>query len=90
MWWPVGINNYEENKLSFYPNPVNDIVTITLNNSESNTQITLSDLRGRILQTLNFKQTDKMTINMKNLSQGIYIIHVIAGEWSRKIKVTKE
>ena len=90
LWWPVGINNYEENKLSFYPNPVNDIVTITLNNSESNTQITLSDLRGRILQTLNFKQTDKMTINMKNLSQGIYIIHVIAGEWSRKIKVTKE
>ena len=62
-----------DNYLNIYPNPVNRVLNLDLNNNTIIKNISISDITGR--QVLNKKSTDK-TLSVDQLKAGIYILSV--------------
>lgn len=58
---------------SVYPNPFNNEITISPNTT-SKLQLTIYDISGRVLQTLN--TTGKTVVNMQHISSGTYFIKI--------------
>jgi hypothetical protein len=83
------IPNYS---VSLSPNPVSDILNITLpQTTTSATTLTLTDAMGRLINTYSLPAgTDKTSINTTGLSSGIYFLHVLSGTSSQVLKVMKE
>jgi hypothetical protein len=69
------------NTLSIYPNPVSDLLYvdgITFKNSKIEIQI--SDMQGKIVKSLNnFIGTEKISIDISELSNGNYLIQLVSG-----------
>ncbi|MFT6946556.1 MAG: surface protein [Vicingaceae bacterium] len=62
-----------DSELKFYPNPTSN--SFTINGFEENVQVTLMDIRGKVvLQTSAFSNT---SIDVNSLAKGVYILHAI-------------
>lgn len=74
---PQSRENFNENvlepKSTVYPNPVNDIATIS--QTENLTYIIVSDIYGKILMEMkNIEKNNEIKIDFSKFSSGIYII----------------
>lgn len=85
----VGMNDVHMQASSFsvYPNPFNDVATISFNiGSASFVTITLNDLRGRLMTTLLNENLAEgkhtLAISKKNLPAGIYLVRFKEGSLS--------
>lgn len=65
---PLDVQNVNFIKVSIFPNPVSDILTINGEYSEVN----IYDLLGKLV----FSSTPKKTLNISNLNNGIYIVRI--------------
>ena len=65
----LGINDYQKVDYSFYPNPTNDILTISTNNSIES--ISITDILGKEIWKGNSK-----IIDMLNFENGIYLLKI--------------
>jgi len=79
-------------KFNFWPNPVNDVLHYSFNNAShaNRTTIDLIDINGRSVYKNTFRATDQFinnTIDVHNLSRGIYIMHVQNGVSSINKKI---
>lgn len=86
---PASIAEETPFEVSVYPNPAGDYVTIeTLKSETGNWKLELCDLTGRsVLQTTsNIKH---QTLNISNLSSGIYTLHYSSEQGSRYFKLIK-
>ena len=60
-----------------YPNPTNQFATVEFNNpTKQNCTLTLCDLRGQIVRTINNISTDKVEIERQNLASGLYFFQL--------------
>lgn len=76
----TGINNSEKNLyLSLYPNPVIDVLNI--NSSKAISDLSILDATGRVI---NFANSN--TMDLSNLSSGIYIVKITFEDNSSIIK----
>ena len=80
----IGIIEIEKNLLA-YPNPTNDIVTISVNNFNGNIKTDVYDLIGNRLQT-----TKQTRISLRDFAKGIYILKVAYSDRVEEVKVIKE
>lgn len=79
-------------EVNLYPNPANDKVTLNFGSFIQKTyHIELYDLSGRLLQNTENKETTT-TLNIEDLSKGLYIIHVYSDDrtQNKTIKLIKE
>ncbi|WCM43491.1 fibronectin type III domain-containing protein [Flavobacterium sp. CBA20B-1] len=83
----LGVNDFDLSKLNYYPNPVNDQLTITY--SEVITNVEVFDLNGRLVMKNSF---DKETVQLdfSRLSSGTYMLNVKTKENSQFIKIVKK
>ncbi len=66
-----------ENEISLYPNPTRGAITINNSGQIPLTQIVISDINGRILQTLEVSSSSLETkINLDNYTSGIYFARI--------------
>jgi tricorn protease-like protein len=63
--------------LSIYPNPVTNVLSISFPNDNINSTINLYDMLGEKVLPSYSTQSTNYTIDLKNLSQGIYFLEVI-------------
>jgi hypothetical protein len=72
------IENIATPRISVYPNPVKDVLHIDFPSFEKMEYLTITDLSGRTVETLRAPslQNGTATINVSNLSKGIYILKV--------------
>jgi len=61
--------------LTIYPNPSTEYVNVESSN-ENLTQIMVADITGKILISLNNLDVEKQSINVSNLSEGIYFVNI--------------
>ncbi len=75
---PIELTTSQNKKDSFaiYPNPNNGSFQISLNNLNKNYKLEIYDTFGHLLQKQNVKSNEK--IQTKNLSAGIYFVHIIS------------
>jgi hypothetical protein len=78
----LGINSIENNSLimQFYPNPTTNITNLIIEGISDETKIIISDIQGRIINSLvanpiNSKIIQK--IDCSTLSKGVYFINII-------------
>ena len=64
--------------VSLYPNPASDNATLEINGLNQDAKIVISDLQGRILSQDNINAgTTRYTINVSEMSSGVYYIRII-------------
>ena len=75
---------------AIYPNPANNFLTIDLGNLNIDTQISISDITGRLVQQLESTRSSKIVIPVNELNQGLYFIQVKSGNdtFSKKILIS--
>ena len=83
---------YNSDNIAVYPNPANDLLNIELLFAESNAvNIELIDLMGKEVTTLNRTQAispNRYTLDVADLSKGVYILKVTNGTKVSTSKVT--
>ena len=83
----LGVNDFDLTNLTYYPNPVNDLLTI--NYIDVITKVEVYDLNGRLVITRNF-DNDSIQIDFGGLSSGTYMLNVKTKENSQFIKIIKK
>ncbi len=73
------IDNLNSPKLSIYPNPSTGIVTCELNKVYNKVEINVYSVTGELMKTKYYSGMDKITIDLSNLPEGLYIISTETG-----------
>ena len=86
--YPDGLTTVSVEVLSIYPNPVTDILTVSIGNDMGSTEeYELTDLQGRIVLS-GVLEHNITNINIVSLTTGIYLLH-LNGENTGAYKVVK-
>ena len=89
----AAIDDFYFEELLTYPNPFNDVFTISFKPLTSeNIYITLYDLRGRIILNKKFTNPNtsfKQDLNLSSLTAGLYILNVRQGPANVSKKIIK-
>ena len=73
----LSVDDFQQNKISLYPNPTSNKLTIQVNNEDAIDKIIVTDLTGKIILV----QTDNTNqINTESLATGTYFIQAFSGE----------
>ncbi|MBW7912550.1 MAG: HYR domain-containing protein [Taibaiella sp.] len=67
-----------EKGITVYPNPNNGLFTLNLPSAEE-AQILISNVSGQVVYRNNVSGTQKVSIDLSNKAQGIYVIQVVSG-----------
>ena len=71
--------NAQNISLQLYPNPTNDVINITLDQTTIINQIDIFDQAGRKVETYS-NASPIYTLSLKHLQKGVYTIKVITDE----------
>ena len=74
----VDVEQISSLDIKVYPNPASTTVTLDLSSDMVKAQFKLLDTRGRVVRE--GKVNNKTTLNIKNLSSGMYIMEVVGEE----------
>ncbi|MBO6212840.1 T9SS type A sorting domain-containing protein, partial [Algoriella sp.] len=74
-------------KINFYPNPVNDLLTIQ--HAKKITSIEIFNLAGLKVKS-SLINTNKETISLANLPSGVYIVNAIIEGKNQTFKIVKK
>jgi hypothetical protein len=76
---------------SVYPNPVIDQLTISWTSStRGNMKVNILDMQGRVVLSNTTQAANQYTINVSNLSKGLYICRLIQGSTIENSKFLKK
>jgi hypothetical protein len=82
----TGIDNVENAAISVYPNPFNDVITLT--GVSSNSTIQIFSVDGKNVYQGNATSS---TLNTSNLSAGVYMLSIIDTNGNRQVqKIVKQ
>ena len=84
----IGIDNYEINELSVFPNPANSQWTIHAKNDDI-TLVEVFDLQGKLVLT-HHPHSPIVTINASDLVKGIYLSKVSTNSGTSTIRLAKK
>jgi hypothetical protein len=83
-------DDFNTSNFNLYPNPSNSIVQVNLQNSTDTIQkITIFDVLGKSIKTLDTIDSNSYTIDVSNFSKGIYFIEITTdnGKLQKKLVV---
>ena len=72
----LGLNNFNKNGLSFYPNPAKTEIFIKNSSDITLSKIKIFDLTGKLVLTKAVDNNDIPSVNITTLSSGMYLISV--------------
>ena len=84
----LGLEEETLENFTFYPNPVNDILNINILANTNNLQITIYNQLGQLLDRITVNE-DLDTINVGNLTSGIYLMKLSTLSHSKTFKFIK-
>ncbi|WP_460217738.1 M28 family peptidase [Psychroserpens sp. MEBiC05023] len=85
----LGLDNFLDDDINIFPNPVQSDLFIEVNESIKNIEIKLYDVSGKLV--LNTITSESSTVlNIKALPQGVYFLNLISSEKSGAYKIVKE
>ncbi|CAM3751000.1 T9SS type A sorting domain-containing protein [Flavobacterium gelidilacus] len=77
------------NNFSIYPNPANNVLNLSVKNGLSVNEITMVDINGRTVKTINNAFDSEMEINVSDLTSGVYMLNVKTDEGVATSKFVK-
>ncbi len=86
----LGVAGFVNSQFSAYPNPTTGIITIALKNSAGSIDnITVTDILGKTVLA-NTVNTSNTTVDLSNLTKGLYFVKIQAEGLVKTLKVVKE
>ena len=83
--------NTEISQLKIYPNPTKDILNIDFQEIENPIGIIkIHSLEGRLIETLAVESNNIVTLDLSQLSNGIYLCHYINDKEIKTVKIIKQ
>jgi hypothetical protein len=76
----LGNENFENNKLQLYPNPVINTLNIQLEDSSSNYKVAIYNTLGSIVFESSNQSNTNNSINISELNSGIYFVKITDAE----------
>lgn len=73
---PLGVSDLKTLGLSMYPNPTNDLLVIEAINKTGKHKIQIYSPEGKLLKTQNIGFNKQASIDVSNLSNGIYFLKI--------------
>lgn len=86
---PLGVNSFSANDVSIYPNPANDMISISNSLHTVFESFEMSDLNGRVVKAGKINATDAQ-ISISDLSIGVYMMKIKTNQGIATKKVIKE
>lgn len=83
----TSLNEYGDNIISIYPNPVNEMLNINADFSLSGTEVELISVNGTRLQRLNLNQPH---VDVSELASGIYFLRINTEFGTNTVRFVKE
>ena len=81
------VGSFDVNDLVIYPNPAKEIVQVQLKSSgETLKEIVIYDIIGKVIKTISGNGTQQTSINVGDLSQGVYMIEITTENNLRQTK----
>ncbi len=74
------IENSFASSINLFPNPTDNHFSIDLGSSNKKTEVTISDITGKIIYTTTANETSKIDVNTGEFAEGIYIVQIQAEE----------
>ena len=72
----LGLNDFNKNGLSFYPNPAKTEIFIKNSTETTLSKVNVFELTGKLVLTKAVENTDIPSVNISTLSSGLYLISV--------------
>ena len=86
----TGINQISYNSIQLYPNPTEDLLTIDFGPISNSLQLELTDVSGRLVLEPIEVTSNIVTLNLVDLSKGVYLLRVTNKAQSNIFKIIKE
>jgi hypothetical protein len=86
----LGSHLFTLEALEIYPNPVNDKLTVQLNQQVEYLNITLYDMLGKQVKHFSFNNLSQSIINLEDLPKGIYVLEATSGSQSKVLRLIKQ
>ncbi|HLW42194.1 MAG TPA: T9SS type A sorting domain-containing protein [Flavobacterium sp.] len=87
---PLSTQEFISSKFSVFPNPANDIVTITNSENIGIEQIKVFDMSGKTIKSQLFNNENEVQLTIEDLAPGIYMLYIKAKEGTAVKKITKK
>jgi hypothetical protein len=85
----VGVNEHQESRLSLYPNPATDKITIETSATPAQSQLSISNLSGQQLITRPITEP-KTQLNVSSLPSGVYFVRLTSDKSVAMGKLIKQ
>lgn len=82
-------NSFKQ-EIKVYPNPVQDYLHLTFENTQEKVAITICDIQGKQLESKQHVNIKSLLLNVQNLQQGNYMLQVKAGNKEAHYKILKK
>ena len=83
---PLGVSDFKESaKITVYPNPTTDFVTVSLSNAAAIQKISVYNNLGQLVRSEN-----KNTVSLQNLANGNYYLTMFTAEGNYSKKIIKQ
>jgi uncharacterized surface protein with fasciclin (FAS1) repeats len=83
------IENGFGNGLKIYPNPTNGDFTIDLGENHQNTKISITDLKGRLVQSIAYVESQLLSLKLEDPA-GVYLLVIETGDKKKVIRLIKQ
>lgn len=87
---PLSTQDFISSKFNVFPNPMNDVVTITNNENINIDQIQVFDISGKSVKTHSYTNTNKVQLNLEKLASGTYLLHINTNKGVAVKKIVKK
>ena len=72
----TGLDEISAANFSVFPNPANDVVTVSLSDNNQNGTIVLTSADGKVIETRNYVNSLSQSFDVKGLTSGVYFFQV--------------
>lgn len=74
--YPLSISDFSKNKLQLYPNPVKNELFLSSKNGAGNLNVKIFNIEGKLLSTQTMEVANQTSINVSQLTSGIYFLNI--------------
>lgn len=85
----LAVSDFVSSKLSVYPIPANNVVTVTNNDNIQIAKVVFTDINGRTVKILNLNGVTESQINISDLNAGVYFMNIDTSEGTATKKIVK-
>jgi uncharacterized repeat protein (TIGR01451 family) len=77
---PLNLSEQNDFETNLFPNPANDVLTVTWNTESKVERIEIFDISGRLLHKSTVNTSSQSTVDISNLANGIYLLKATSNE----------